>query len=97
MRAVITGFSPDQSSASAASQREAAIARKVSTGCLLRITKESGAGIPGTSWAVTSASPGPPAHMGGAITQSVPEFTQRAPEASAFFEYSAVIQFASPM
>ena len=65
MRAVITGLSPDQSSASAASQREAAIASEVSTGCLLRMTKESGAGIPGTSWAVTAASPGPPAIMGG--------------------------------
>ena len=27
--------------------------------------KESGAGIPGSSWAETAASPGPPAHMGG--------------------------------
>ena len=35
------------------------------------MTKESGAGILGTSWAFTAASPGPPAHMGGAITQSV--------------------------
>ena len=62
MRAVITGFSQDQTSASAASQREAAIAREVLTGCLLWMTKESGAGIPGTSWAVSAASPGPPAH-----------------------------------